>query len=126
MSILTFKTSDLRPIVEHALSSEMPPEFYGQKVTGPSLALVGDQGVYLMSIGTPGQMKPDGKGRIVAYAEGINPDVDDDWYDAKHDTFGGDDGADVLPWAAEILRLIKLDHQTIRIRITDGALELAQ
>lgn len=59
------------------------------------LKLVGDSGVYLMS--NADDQKADARGRLdVAYAEGINPDVDADCYDAKRESFGPDDGIDFI------------------------------
>jgi hypothetical protein len=74
---------------------------YGQPETAkPGLWLVGDHGVYLMSNGAPGMMRPDGKSAVVAYADGIDPKKDKDWWDAKRHTFGGDDGSVYLDAAA--------------------------
>jgi hypothetical protein len=63
----------------------------------PGLLLVGDHGVYLMTNATPGVLKPDGSGHSeVIYANGINPDKDDGWWEAKRETFGGDDGVEFI------------------------------
>ena len=63
----------------------------------PGLWLVGDQGVYLLSNGK----LPDGTKPLVVYAEECDPRTNDDWFDVKRRTFGGDDGADFI--AAEQL-----------------------
>jgi hypothetical protein len=52
----------------------------------PGLWLVGDHGVYLMSNGT----LPDGAKPLVVYAEECDPGTNDDWFDVKRRTFGGD------------------------------------
>jgi hypothetical protein len=58
----------------------------------PGLWLVGDHGVYLCSNGN----LPDGARPLVAYAEECNPGTNDDWFEVKRRTFGGDDGVDFL------------------------------
>jgi hypothetical protein len=58
----------------------------------PGLWLVGDHGVYLMSNGT----LPDGAKPLVVYAEECDPGTNDDWFDVKRRTFGGDDGVDFI------------------------------
>lgn len=60
------------------------------------LWLVGDQGVYLMS--NAAEQEKNDKGRLpVVYAQGLNPDVDEDFYEQKRAMYGGDDGSDFLP-----------------------------
>lgn len=58
----------------------------------PGLWLVGDQGVYLLSNGK----LPDGTKPLVVYAEDCDPRTNDDWFDVKRRTFGGDDGVDFI------------------------------
>ena len=58
----------------------------------PGLWLVGDHGVYLCSNGK----LADGEKPLVAYAEECNPDNNDNWFDVKRSTFGGDDGVDFI------------------------------
>ncbi len=58
----------------------------------PGLWLVGDHGVYLMS---NGQLL-DGAKPLVVYAEECDPSTNDDWFDVKRRTFGGDDGVDFI------------------------------
>ncbi|PDS63024.1 hypothetical protein CO653_24430 [Rhizobium anhuiense] len=58
----------------------------------PGLWLVGDQGVYLMSNGK----LPEGVKPFVVYAEECDPRANDDWFDVKRRTFGGDDGVDFI------------------------------
>ena len=58
----------------------------------PGLWLVGDNGVYLLSNGKlPDDAKP-----LVVYAEECDPRTNDDWFEVKRRTFGGDDGVDFL------------------------------
>ncbi len=49
--------------------------------------LVYDQGVYLMIFD---------KNKEVVFAKGYNPDINDDWYEKKHRSVGGDDGCDIV------------------------------
>lgn len=97
MSKLTFKTAEVRPLLDHAKAASEHRPTYGQDPI-PSLLLVGDQGVYLMSSGIPMLAKEKGEGSQVAYAEGTDPNGgDDDWYDNKRALYGGDDGVDAIP-----------------------------
>ena len=43
---------------------------------------------------------------MIIFAEGMNPDTDEHWYDEKRRFFGGDDGAQTLPseWMNSIMR----------------------
>lgn len=95
---LTFNRAEVVRLMAHAKEAETHAPAYSQ--TGeivPSLWLVGDQGVYLMSNGRPG-LKEDGGGNVVAYAEQINPDKleFDVWYPRKRTAFGGDDGVEPI------------------------------
>lgn len=68
-------------------------------VIPPEIWLVGDQGVYLMHNGIKCERAPgavEGKATL-AYAEGMNPDKDEDYYENKRYCFGGDDGVAELP-----------------------------
>lgn len=108
MAILRFKTAQVRAEVERCKQGTQWQAPYGGTGEGkPGLWLVGDQGVYLM--GNDAERKP--KENRPVYAVGIDPDIDEDWYDEKVDTFGGDDGVDdfdidemIEPWliAAEV------------------------
>jgi hypothetical protein len=66
----------------------------------PVLQLVGDQGCYLISNFDNGK-SPNESGMIV-YADGMNPDIDEDYYELKREKFGGDDGSVTIPieWVA--------------------------
>lgn len=55
------------------------------------LWLVKDQGVYLMSPGTPPLQKQSGDGNLVAYAIEADPKFEDEWYDVARQIMGGDD-----------------------------------
>lgn len=122
MSILIFDPADVRRVVEHSLAA---PE-QRKQVTGydeakgeltygaphaPAVMLVHDDGVYLMSNGTPSDRldanSTEKFGRcFVAYADGCNPRKDTDWYDRARDLVGGDDFAETLPWAKEMLAMV--------------------
>ena len=54
--------------------------------------LVGDHGVYLCSNGK----LPDGEKPFVAYALECDPRTNDDWFEVKRKTFGGDDGVEFI------------------------------
>lgn len=104
MATFKFKADEVKRLVDHCKAAPTHDKYWGE-VVGPSLLLVGDRGVYLMSNGLPGDLldpsKKDAKfaSRFVAYADGIDPNKNEDWYEEKREKFGGDDGADPLPLA---------------------------
>ena len=74
-----FKGSDLRPVLAEAVVNQC------------RVILVKDQGVYFLA--ERGERRPDGRQKLITYAEGCNPDVDafDDWWELARAEFGGDD-----------------------------------
>lgn len=78
MSLL-FKGAELRPILAEAIANQC------------HIILVKDHGVYF--IPERGERLPNGSYRRIAYAIGLNPDVDpfDSWWEAARTEFGGDD-----------------------------------
>ena len=98
--MLTFSIAAIREVVARGISdAEANGGFrdphYGLapgKSERPGLWLVGDQGVYLMS---NGKLAEDGK-PFVVYAEECDPNKNDEWFDVKRRTFGGDDGVEFL------------------------------
>lgn len=95
----SFRLKDVLELCDHALTAKEHAAGYEAGHPRPGLVLVGDDGVYLMSNGLPPLPRRDGKpGNRVVYAHGMNPETDDDWYDTKVAVFGGDDGADLLPY----------------------------
>ena len=122
MALFAFKVEDVRRCVEHSKAAPAQMKYWGTEITEPSLLLVGDQGVYLMSNGTPRDIV-EGVHSFCAYADGIHPKNDKDWYDAKRSLYGGDDGADVIPIhmiepalaAAEKFVWVKLTPEQIEV-----------
>jgi hypothetical protein len=82
VSILRFQPADVLRVCEHAT-----------KHNGEVL-LVHDQGVYLMSGAEPRDLV--GPGCFCAYAQGMNPDKDEDWWSTASDAVGGDDFGEKL------------------------------
>ncbi len=82
MSQLKFKKQEVLDVIEHSIKNPEENE-------DPEIALVGDQGVYIMTAGPK-------DGAPIAYALGCNPEKDDGWWGLKGSTFGGDDGAEYL------------------------------
>jgi hypothetical protein len=104
--ILTFDRTQVEALLQHSVNStSWRPTFEGKKSEKPGLWLVGDQGVYLMSNGNPGSLKPDGSGsHVVCYADQVDPVKleFDTWWANKRASFGGDDGCDLLE--ADVIR----------------------
>jgi Protein of unknown function (DUF3085) len=124
MAKLIFKAEDVRRIVEHTIASKQSEmakwETANEKngwtperviPTEPQVILVHDDGVYLMSNGTPRDLiDPNSTEKyarsFVAYAEGCNPTTDDDFYDNARDLVGGDDFSEYFPWAKPIKEML--------------------
>ncbi|BBZ93048.1 hypothetical protein BRDID11004_60540 [Bradyrhizobium diazoefficiens] len=137
MSKLIFNAADLLRVVDHSLAApkqserldhcEQSPPYRAitKPVEAPSVLLVHDQGVYLMSNGWPRDIVKD-QTSFVAYAQGCNPDHDRDWYDTARDLVGGDDFGECLPWAAEIKAQIDAGAQEIVIEIGGESIALVE
>lgn len=109
---LHFPLKDIDKLLEELNTAKTAQPLYGEE-TGKGFWLVGDQGVYLMANTSDGihHLKL-GKNerRPVVYARECNPDTMefDDWWEAKRQSFGGDDGSEFIG-LDEVLKLI---HQT--------------
>lgn len=144
MGICRFKTSEVKPLIEHALAATefdmgyenmtdeqfaelgMPPPT-NRTPRGPALLFVHDQGVYLMSNGIP-RLRPENPAQDVnschvAYAEGCNPNVGefDDWYGTSRALVGGDDFVEVLLISDNWLRACD-QCETFELEISDTAI----
>jgi hypothetical protein len=106
--ILKFKKDEVQKVIDYAVprpnekgnwwggyDSDDKGELVVAPSKEPTILLVGDDGVYIMS---GGYNKPLEQGHPLAYAEGCNPKVDefDDWWALKRATWGGDDGVESL------------------------------
>jgi hypothetical protein len=94
---LTFKvTEELRKIVAHTMAgSAFRIPYSEETVAEPLLWLVHDQGVYLMSARVD-RLTGTRSAHLVAYAEGCDPEKDEDWWEASRCLVGGDDfGMDI-------------------------------
>lgn len=145
---LEFSAEELRPLIEHSAKSERHQIPYGAEESSPSMMLVHDQGVYLMSAGVPGMLAKgnweeyhEAKARRkagedvelpslrhrVAYAKGMDPYAedddrnDDDWWDVARSVVGGDDFVVFLElsWFTSILEDDQ-DNRPVFIPIVDG------
>jgi hypothetical protein len=135
MAKLKFPLDEVLVLLNHAHEA---PEHYEpyepDSDPGPGLVLVGDQGVYLCSNGTPGIPKDETVDtsskywpRKVAYAQGINPDVDDfeTWWGNKNATFGGDDGAELFTMNKDMLDgLSTSGKKWFTVTLTETSLKL--
>jgi Protein of unknown function (DUF3085) len=147
MPQLIFAAADVKRIVEHSLAAPeqrtVTVDFdretgdpVSKPAEAPSVVLVHDEGVYLMSNGTPGDPldAPNAKLRdkgekfwrsYVAYAKGCHPGRDVGWYDNARDLVGGDDFSETLPWAREIADAIKAGKRQIIIDMSEREMSLA-
>lgn len=84
----------------------------------PGLMLVGDHGVYLMS--NARGLKKDESGKLpLCYATECNPETMDfdDWWEAKNEGFGGDDGVEFLTLEAVEKWIAQCDGPTLSMDI---------
>ncbi len=77
----------------------------------PSLEIVGDDGVYILNHSTKTNSRNVENHPKVVYAEECNPKTMefDDWWEVKNNSFGGDDGVELLPieWFKKIKQIGK-------------------
>lgn len=97
MSTVKFKMDDtLKSIIAHAQAATEFSPGYGPKAF-PSLFLVKDDGIYLMSAAKEAQrIEADKPNCVVAYAVGFNPKTDEDVWERARDAVGGDDFGEAL------------------------------
>ena len=121
---LEFYAREVEVLLLHALNAKRHRSIYStEDAEGPRMWLVGDHGVYLMSNGDP-ILQVDGGDSAVAYAIGINPRLNEFWWDAKQSVYGGDDGADELDMLEPIMDQIRQGAQMIRFELTDTSIIL--
>ncbi|WP_454858739.1 DUF3085 domain-containing protein [Rhizobium binxianense] len=127
---LTFPLSAVREVIARGISDAEANGGFRDPHLGlsetdnrkPGLWLVGDNGVYICSNGTLAE----GAKPLVAYAEECDPDTNDDWFEIKRRTFGGDDGVDFLDAEGlEVLMSAIPDGTHLRIAFSDETLELS-
>lgn len=145
---LTFKANEVRRLLEHSKAAKKHTPSYedlfnpayhrGGKVVEkngwpdhdnidvdkipPGLLLVKDQGVYLLSNGSPSLLVEGTGGHVVAYAREADPTSAgefDDWYDAARQIMGGDDCAETLALTMfEPVLALLADDDTLKIKVT--------
>ena len=81
------------------------------------LTLVGDHGVYIMSFAHKVTLPEDGP-RPLVYAEGCDPEADEDFYDNKHAEYGGDDGGDDIGTVGEMRKMLNMCKDCVRVKLT--------
>ncbi|MCP1761961.1 DUF3085 domain-containing protein [Bradyrhizobium japonicum] len=132
---MIFNAADVRRVVEHSIAAPKQGETvmdYAPKtgkpmtkpVPAPSVLLVHDQGVYLMSNGEPRDVIS--QTSFVAYARGCHPIADSDWWETSRALVGGDDFSETLPWAAEFKALLDRGAKTIALEFRDDAIEIVE
>lgn len=89
MGVCKFKVSEVLRCVTHAVKNTPDDGF-----SVPSILLVHDSGVYIMSNASPADL--DGDRSYVAYAEGCNPKTDVDYYQTARGLVGGDDFGEII------------------------------
>lgn len=110
--MLRFKNADLRPVIAEAVANKC------------ALLFVKDQGVYFMS--EKGERMPDGRQKLVAYAIGCNPDVDDfdAWWDLAHVELGGDDFGESFNVQESVFQRILNSDDDLEIAATESHLSI--
>ncbi len=85
------------------------------------LTLVGDHGVYIMSFAHE-STKDDP--RPLVYAEGCDPEVDENFYDNKVDLYGGDDGGDEICTVSDLKRILGMCQNYLCVKLTETRISL--
>jgi len=124
---LKFAVNDvLKRIVEHTLANPECRIPYTKETTKePSLYLVKDEGVYLMSASVKhlqDESKTEG-GSIVAYAKGLDPKKDGGYYEEARYICGGDDFAELLPIEV-FAKAVEKGAKTVSIKLTENSLDI--
>ena len=128
--ILTFNRAGVEKMLAHTLEAKEHNRTFD--TTGkpkPSLWLVGDQGIYLMSNGKPGLRAEDPENperQFVVYANECNPDrmAFDDWWDIKQRSFGGDDGVETID-ATSFQEVLRETTGPLRMSVTASMIAFA-
>lgn len=112
MSKLLFKSEEIKGIMEHVVNTE-----------NSKLMIVKDQGVYIMS---PSYRL--GENSVIAYAQGFNPSINEDWFDVAHAQLGGDDSVDYLDadFAKIVLEQIEAENEEITIIMSKNSIKLGK
>ncbi len=125
MAILSFPAAPLRRLIDHARAAPEHSMGWSDATPQPALFLVGDDGVYLMSNGTPRDLREDGRsGAYVVHALGLNPKTDPGWWEAKRASFGGDDGAETLLIVDAVDLELRRGEAFVRFEITPDSIAL--
>lgn len=103
--------SDLRPVLLEAIAN------------GCRVALVRDHGVYLMS--EKGEAYANGTRKVVAYAVGYNPEIDDDWWERSRRELGVDDFSKYFDVTNPVLVRILNSNDDLAVRARGRRLFLA-
>lgn len=105
------------------LGANLDPKDVDPAKLSRGLWLVKDDGVYLMSPGSPSLPGANGKNNAVAYAVEADP-ADKDGQQAARDIMGGDDGCDKLD--LELFETaVRLEASAIVIKVTENALDVS-
>lgn len=151
---LTFKVNEVRRLVEHSKAAKKhnpsykdlfnPAYHRGGKVIEKDgwpdrdnididkipagLLLVKDQGVYLLSNGSPLLLVEGTGGYVVAYAREADPTSGgefDDWWEAAQAIMGGDDWAETLPITMfEPVLALLADDDVLKVKVTASQIEV--
>lgn len=120
MAVLTFCALAVRRVVDHAKAAPEHDMGGTRYPPQPAVILAGDRGVYLMSNGLPrDQRSPQKPGNYVAFAEGMNPNIDPSCRDTKIKAYGRDDGADTLLIINDLFLLLERGEETLKLEITE-------
>ena len=113
MNSVIFTAAALRPVIQEARHHQCP------------LMLVKDSGLYFMA--EKGDLNPDSGRRLVAYAEGFDPDKADfdEWYDTLRAICGGDDFAETIDSGTSLMSLVLDMDVNLRVEFTEHSFTIA-
>ncbi len=138
MKTLKFNLNEVAPVIEHAEEAVQHFPTFDQKyeaVEGEftekknlcveaALHLVKDQGVYLISNGMTQKGESPANLGLVAYADGTNPKLHEDWWENSRFLCGGDDFVEHLPLAF-FKKAIQNGAEYVELELTDQSIEMS-
>lgn len=124
MGECTFNTDDLQRSVVHATNSQEFNSGYETEHNTPALLFVKDEGIYLMSNGSPRDNLEGQEKSYVTYADGCNPTIDDHWWETARELVGGDDFVEVIELTQEVLALIGAHHR-MHVTVNERTFEVS-
>jgi len=122
MPILSFKPSELAPIIAEARNATAFLSKWDGPVTAPGLVLVIDQGIYLMSNAAAAPTAVNANqspAKHRAFAAGFDPDTATDWFERRQTHFRDFSGIYHLDLLDDVDTVLRGSPSTLQLSIKD-------